>query len=189
RRHKPATKPQRITPARADAAAAAAPAPTPEPFVSFGAPQFAPEREALKAIAQYPHLAKAHLDDVHENDFTHPVGREVWKHLVAHGLPDRADSSFVPSVADTLPSDDLRRVLMIASSEPLSSTEGGAPAVVGSVIAHLQLLTSGRRVAEIKSKLQRTNPIDEAETYNRLFGELIALEQQHRALRDRAIGI
>ena len=189
RRHKPASKPQRITPTRADAAAAPAPAPTPEPFISFGAPQFAPEREALKAIAQYPHLAKPHLDDVHENDFTHPVGREVWKHMTAHGLPDRADPSFVPSVADALPSDDLRRVLMIASSEPLSSTEGGAPAVVGSVIAHLQLLTSGRRVAEIKSKLQRTNPIDDAETYNRLFGELIALEQQHRALRDRAIGL
>ena len=189
RRHKPAAKPQRSMPVRADASAPSESTPTPQPFASFGAPQFAPEREALKAIAQYPHLAKPHLVDVHENDFTHPVGREVWKHLVAAGLPDREDPSYVPRVADSLPSDDLRRLLMVAVSEPLSSTEGGAPKVVASVIAHLQLLTLGRRIAEIKSKLQRTNPVDEAETYNRLFGELIALEQQHRAQRDLAIGL
>ncbi|MBC7760627.1 MAG: hypothetical protein H7201_02270, partial [Candidatus Saccharibacteria bacterium] len=41
---------------------------------------------------------------------------------------------------------------------------------------------------ELKSRLQRTNPIDQAEVYNRMFGELIALEQQFRTLRDRSLG-
>jgi DNA primase len=39
----------------------------------------------------------------------------------------------------------------------------------------------------VKSKLQRTNPVEEAESYNQMFGELIALEQQHRTMRGRVI--
>ena len=41
----------------------------------------------------------------------------------------------------------------------------------------------------MKSKLQRTNPVEEAETYNRMFGELAALEAHRRALRDRIVGV
>ena len=41
---------------------------------------------------------------------------------------------------------------------------------------------------DLKSKLQRTNPVDEAAEYNRMFGELVALESHRRTLRERAIG-
>ena len=40
---------------------------------------------------------------------------------------------------------------------------------------------------DLKSKLQRTNPIDRADDYNRMFGELIALEAYKSELRNRAI--
>jgi DNA primase len=30
--------------------------------------------------------------------------------------------------------------------------------------------------------------VEQSDDYNRMFGELIALEQQHRTMRDRAIG-
>jgi DNA primase len=45
-----------------------------------------------------------------------------------------------------------------------------------------------RRIAGLKSRLQRTNPVDQATEYNRMFGELVALEQHRRNLRERAIG-
>jgi DNA primase len=32
------------------------------------------------------------------------------------------------------------------------------------------------------------NPVDEADAYNRGFGRLLALEQQARSLRERAMG-
>ncbi|HYU84718.1 MAG TPA: DNA primase, partial [Kribbellaceae bacterium] len=54
--------------------------------------------------------------------------------------------------------------------------------------ARLQELTCLRRITELKSKLQRTNPVDQAEDYNRMFGELIALERYRTELRERAIG-
>ena len=54
-------------------------------------------------------------------------------------------------------------------------------------MARLQELTCLRRIADLKSKLQRTNPIDRADDYNRMFGELIALERYRAELREQAI--
>ena len=160
----------------------------PAPFVSFGDPQFADEREALKALAQYPHLAREQVGDVHENDFTHPVAKEIWRHISTQEWPTGPDSSWVPRISDGLPSDDLRHVLSVAAVEPLRARESSIQAVVAATIARLQELTLARRISELKSKLQRTNPVEQTESYNRMFGELIALEQQHRTMRGRAIG-
>ena len=169
------------------AAPSGAPAPMPSPAVNFGLPQFADEREALKAIVQHPHLAAARADDLDGNDFTHPISKVLWKHIDAMPWPTAPDSNWLPQLADSVPDDDAKRILSIAAVEPLRAREGNTAAVVTSVILRLQMLTLGRRIAEVKSKLQRTNPIDEADTYNRMFGELIALEQQLRELRDRAL--
>jgi DNA primase len=45
-----------------------------------------------------------------------------------------------------------------------------------------------RRIEQLKSRLQRTNPVDEQAAYNRMFGQLMALEQRCRELRERIIG-
>ena len=45
-----------------------------------------------------------------------------------------------------------------------------------------------RRIQAVKSRLQRTNPIDQQAAYNRMAGELFALEKQRRDLRTRATG-
>ena len=52
----------------------------------------------------------------------------------------------------------------------------------------LMELTTARRIGAIKSKLQRTNPVEQAEEFNKMFGELAALEAHRRALRDRLAG-
>ncbi len=188
RRVKAPAKPQSRPQPQAGPAEATEPAAEPAPFVSFGDPQFADEREALKALAQYPHLAREHVGDVHENDFTHPVAKEIWRHISEQEWPTAPDSSWVPRISDALPSDDLRNVLSVAAVEPLRASETSMQAVVSATIAQLQRLTLARRIAELKSKLQRTNPVEQTESYNRMFGELIALEQQHRTMRGRAIG-
>jgi DNA primase len=62
------------------------------------------------------------------------------------------------------------------------------PGYVESNAARLRELTALRRIEQLKSRLQRTNPIEQPTDYNRLFGELVALEQHRRSLRERAIG-
>ena len=52
----------------------------------------------------------------------------------------------------------------------------------------LEELAATRRIAEVKSRLQRINPVEQVAEYNRLFGELVALEAHRRSLRERAIG-
>jgi len=183
RRHGSA-KPAAPSRRRPEPSEPAAPAP-PQPFVSFGAPQFADEREALKAIAQYPHLAAGHLAEVDADDFTHPVAQEVWRTMSSIGWPAQLDPTWVPKVADALASDDLRRVLNLASVEPLKTTEGSTPVVVASVLARLRWHTVGRTIDDVKSKLARTDPAEQPEEYRAVFEQLLALEQEHRTLRER----
>ena len=45
-----------------------------------------------------------------------------------------------------------------------------------------------RRIADVKARLQRTNPVEHALDYNRMFGELVVLEQHRRKLREGAVG-
>lgn len=153
---------------------------------NFGAPQYVDEREALKALMQHPHLAKPVAEDLADNDFTHPVAQLVWQAIAAVGLPDSADSSWTSRVADQLP-EEVRPILSVAAVEPLRSSEQSTRAVVVSVLARLQELTVARRITELKSKLQRTNPVTESDEYNKMFGELVAVEQQRRSFRERLI--
>jgi len=50
------------------------------------------------------------------------------------------------------------------------------------------LLTVMRTIAALKSKLQRTNPVEEQHKYNQMFSELVVLEARRKALHTRSIG-
>jgi DNA primase len=85
-------------------------------------------------------------------------------------------------------SEDARRILSVAAVQPLQTRQESTERVVAVTILQLQARTLTRQIADLKSKLQRTDPVEQAEAYNRTFDELIALEQQHRSLRDRVVG-
>jgi DNA primase len=82
----------------------------------------------------------------------------------------------------------VERALNMLVVEPvLAAGEPNAMYAAASVF-RLQELTALRRITDLKSRLQRTNPVEEATEYNRMFGELVALESHRRTLRERAIG-
>jgi len=60
--------------------------------------------------------------------------------------------------------------------------------IPAALLDRLQELHIGRRIREVKARFQRTNPVTEADVFNRMFGELIALEERKRQLSDRSIG-
>jgi hypothetical protein len=67
----------------------------------------------------------------------------------------------------------------------------GGEVTVRCVIANsaaLQLLTVMRTIAALKSKLQRTNPVELRHKYNQMFSELVVLEARRKALHTRSIG-
>jgi len=55
-------------------------------------------------------------------------------------------------------------------------------------VARLREVTMSRAIAEVKSTLQRLNPVTEEAQYTALFTELVALEAGRRTLHDLALG-
>jgi DNA primase len=72
--------------------------------------------------------------------------------------------------------------------EPLHLATEVDPRYVTVTLARLQLPSLTRRIADLKSKLQRLNPVQNPDEHLRLFGELVSLEQHARALRNQAAG-
>jgi DNA primase len=159
---------------------------TPSTVANFGAPEFADEREALKALAQFPQIAREYAADLTDDDFTHPIARELWQAIAKLGLPGAADASWVARVEAQLASDDAQRILSVAAVQPLPAREESTQQVVAGALLKLQTRTLTRHISDLKSKLQRTD--DQSEDHDRVSAELFALQQQQRSLRDRALG-
>jgi DNA primase len=82
----------------------------------------------------------------------------------------------------------VRNLVLALSVEPPLWSPGGESRYATAVLARLEELHATREVTELKGRLQRVNPVDEEQLYNQLFGRLVALEQQARALREEAAG-
>jgi DNA primase len=143
------------------------------------------ERETLKLGVQHPDLVSRWSGDLDEDDFTHPAYRALWRLLAERGLPAEPDPTWVAGLRGTDPRlDDLVTALAV---EQLKSPKQPGLSYVRQHVSRLQELTALRRITDLKSKLQRTNPVEHAAEYNRMFGELVALEQHRRQLRELAV--
>ena len=129
--------------------------------------------------------------DVDGDDFTHPTYRAVWEAVTACGGPAGAPGGevWVAKLRDSV-ADPARGAGAVRAGRRAAAVQQGArpPAYVAAHVFRLQEVTAMRRIADLKSRLQRTNPVEHATEYNRMFGELVALEQHRRTLREKAIG-
>jgi DNA primase len=127
--------------------------------------------------------------DVDEQDFTHPTYRAVWEAVAALGGPAAApdNEAWVTRIRGQI-DDAASHALNALAVEPMLSSKEPDAGYVAAHVYRLQEVTTLRRIADLKSRLQRTNPVEHATEYNRMFGELVALEQHRRTLRERAIG-
>ena len=149
-------------------------------------PRFVVERETLKIALQAPGLAGAEVDALGDDDFTHPAYRRIRQEIAASGGAQAAGDGWVSRLAERCGAEEVRSLVTELAVEPLP-TEEPTQGYARAYVARLQELTAARRIAAAKARLQRTNPVEQTADYNRLFGELVALEQQRRTLRERAI--
>jgi len=163
--------------------------PSAPPLPDLRDPRFSLERETLKLVVQHPEAVGRMAKDVDGHDFTHPTYRRVWEAVVACGGPAGAPSGevWVAKLRDSDADPVLSQALSALAVEPLLSDEP-TTAYVAAHVFRLQEITAMRRIAALKSRLQRTNPVERATEYNRMFGDLVALEQHRRTLREKAIG-
>jgi DNA primase len=149
------------------------------------------QREAVKAALQVPAVAGPAYDELPDESFTHPAYVAVHRGIRDAGgaASGREGTEWWETVAEQCPA-ALRSLLTELSVEPLrmGTKQDGSARYVGSVLAGLQGAMVERQVAELKSRLQRTSPVAEADEYHALFGDLVALEQYRQALRERSLG-
>jgi DNA primase len=153
-------------------------------------PRLAVEREAVKVAVQHPHLAGA-FDVLPAECFTAPAYAAVAATVSAAGGVaggGRGGPAWIDRLSGAARDDGVRALLTELAVEPAPAAEGAVERYAAAILARVEEIAATRRVAEVKSKLQRLNPLEQAEDYNRLFGELVALERHKRDLRERSLG-
>ncbi len=153
-------------------------------------PALSVEREALKLGLQVPALAGPLFDAVEPSAYTHPAYAAIRTAIgVAGGsAAGLSGPAWLDAVGEHCPAEVVRPMLAELAVEPLRAAGEPDSRYVGAVIARLQELALVPGVTQLKSRLQRVNPVEHADLYHRMFGELIALEAQVRVLREQALG-
>ena len=150
-------------------------------------PRLTLERETLKLVLQHPGAIAAAAAEVVSDDFTHPAYRALWQVVLDRGGPSAADAQWSARLLEATPDERLKGLISALAVEELPTSREPTPGYAAVHVHRLRELTALRRIAELKSRLQRTNPVESATEYNRMFGELVALEQHRRDLRERAL--
>jgi DNA primase len=155
-----------------------------------GDPKLIAQREALKAALQEPAIAGPEYDALPGDAFTHPAYAAVHRAVLAAGGVGSGltGPALIEAASQHCAEGTPRSLVSELAVEPLRAKGEVDSRYIGEVLAAVQENLVGRQIGEIKSKLQRLSPIDAADDYRALFGDLVALEQYRKALREQAIG-
>jgi DNA primase len=151
------------------------------------------EREVLKLAVQRPALCGPAFDALGTDSFTAPVHTSVFSLITQCGGAGSASGGreWAEQLLTAAPDDRARGFVTRLAVEPLRvpRSDGEADArYAEAVLARVEELSVSREIAVIKSRLQRLSPVDEAAGYNRMFGDLVSLEQRRKVLSERAAG-
>jgi DNA primase len=175
-------------PAAAGGAAPAGRGPSPRAVVD--SPQSLVEREALKLALQVPVLAGPMFDALGADAYLNPVHVVVREAVGAAGGAAGATGGavWIEAVRDACADLTGRALVGELAVEPLRIDYEPDPRYVQITLAQLEWGSVTARIRDLKSKVQRINPVTNKDEYFALFGELLALEQHARALREQAAG-
>jgi DNA primase len=138
------------------------------------------EREVLKVRLQMPALMR-NWRDLEPNAFSHPAYIKLREFVDTQKELTTVDLEAVES-------EELKSFITELTVEPIRTDGEISDKYVTSVTARLNEVALSRSIAEVKSTLQRLNPVENEAEYNRIFGELVGMETKRRALRELALG-
>ncbi len=176
---------------RAVQSAGSAPAPAQRvKSVVVDNPRLVVEREALKLAIQTPVLAGPVFDAVDEAYYSHEPHQAIRGAIAAAGgaSTGAAGAEWINMVREGCPDLAAQMLVLELGVEPVRYDGEPDSTYVNVVLARLQLASFKQRTDELKSKLQRINPVSDKEQYHARFAELVALEQHSRALKELAAG-
>ncbi len=107
------------------------------------------------------------------------------------GSVARSGREWARDLRESAPDEQARVLVTQLAVEGLQTpgADGEADArYVSAVLARVEELAVSRQISGVKSRLQRMDPVAAQADYNRLFGDLIGLEQRRKVLIERASG-
>jgi DNA primase len=153
-------------------------------------PRHQAQREVLKAALQLPALAGPVYDSLPDDAFQHPAYLAVHRAIRAAGGTGSGLSgpALVAAVSEHCTEESVRVLVSELSVEVLPTKDETDTRYISGILAGLQKEFVGRQIAEMKSRLQRLNPLTNADEYRAVFGDLVAFEEYHKALVTQASG-
>jgi DNA primase len=142
-------------------------------------PRLILEREVLKARLQMPSLI-LNWNQIEANAFTHPAYSQLAAIISAHSEQSSVEIS---DIAD----ENMRSLFTELNVEPIRADGEVTGHYVESIVARLREVAISRSIAELKSSLQRLNPVENEVEYTAAFSTLVALETTRRGLHDLAL--
>ena len=139
------------------------------------------EREVLKVKLQISDLASSWVD-LEPNAFSYPAYDSLRK------LIDSADTFTTESLLEKCDSDEMKSLVTELTVEPIRTDGEVSDRYITSIFARLREVALTRAIAEIKSTLQRLNPVENDEQYQEIFGQLVAMEAARRVQKELALG-
>jgi len=155
------------------------------PSVDLLDPVVRVEREALKLALQHPELLPDWFAALEQSSFATAQHQAVFL-AIMHASTSADLHAQVLSAAGEPELENLIRALLV---EPIQTSEEQLERYAKAVYARVMELDATRQIADLKRTLQRLNPVDEQAKYDKMFAELVALEQHRRTLREQAMGI
>lgn len=142
-------------------------------------PRLLLEREVLKARLQMPDLLTT-WSEIELTAFTHPAYVEMKRIIDAHS----STTMQIDEIAD----ERMKTLFTELTVEPIRSDGEVSARYIESIVARLREVGISRAIADLKSNLQRLNPVENPDEYNSVFASLVALETTRRGLHELAIG-
>jgi DNA primase len=148
------------------------------------------EREVLKLAVQWPGLTGPEFDALGAAAFTLPAHAAVFGLIEECGGVATAGRArdWAAALLAAAADDAVRGFVTELAVEPLRVTGEPDEKYADIQLARVGELAAGRQIAGIKARLQRMNPEEDPAAYNKMFGDLVALEQRRKWLLDRASG-
>jgi len=144
------------------------------------------ERNALEAVLQYPgSVDAAAFDALGDDAFSVPAFRAVHEAIRAAGGPGSQGSGWAERVREEAAGPVVDLVTELAVAPLPEDRPEAVEDYVRGVVAALVDLGLTRRIADRRGRLQRMDPVGQAEEYGAAFAELVALENHRRAVRAR----
>ena len=139
------------------------------------------EREVLKVKLQISDLASSWVD-LEQNAFSYPAYDALRKVI------DSTEGFTTESLLDKCDSDEMKSLVTELTVEPIRTDGEVSDRYITSIFARLREVALTRAIAEIKSTLQRLNPVENDEQYQEIFGQLVAMEAARRVQKELALG-